>query len=65
MDETREQRARRIREEAFGDAVYEVWRSGGNPDHVSRDDIADAYYECYDREETAERVVRDTLRSDR
>lgn len=22
----------------FGDTVYEVWRSGGNPDHVDREE---------------------------
>lgn len=43
----------------FGDAVYETWRRGGNPDHVDRDRIEDdraaGYYE---HEELVEREVR-------
>ena len=28
----------------FGDVVYEVWRSGGDPDRVDRDDVEDHRY---------------------
>lgn len=58
---TREEE-RREREEAFGDAVYEVWRAGGDSDAVEREQIDDAWYECYDREETVQRVVNDNMR---
>ncbi len=34
----------REREQAWGDAVYEAWRRGGNPDAVSMDRIEDNYY---------------------
>lgn len=32
-------------EKSFGDVVYEVWRRGGNPDLVNRDDVADCTHD--------------------
>ena len=32
------------RDKAFGDAVYETWRRGGNSDLVSRENIDHYYY---------------------
>ena len=63
MGEARWPRDRRIQDEAFGDAVYDVWMSGGNPDVVSRDDISEAYYNegAYDRHDTADVVTRRTM----
>ena len=31
-------------EQAYGDAIYETWRRGCNPDCVSYDNIASNYY---------------------
>jgi hypothetical protein len=31
-------------EKFFGDVVYEVWRSGGNPDAVGRERVESAEY---------------------
>lgn len=50
------------RDRSFGDAVYETWRRGGNPDEVDRDSLAgyeaDGYtpYEAVEME--VERVTR-------
>lgn len=38
----------REREQAYGDAAYEAWREGKNPDRVSRDSVDDFYYDTYD-----------------
>lgn len=49
----------------FGDTVYEVWRSGGNPDHVDREECReDERYGSYP-EETAERIVDRQIRQQR
>ena len=32
------------RRKAFGDAVYETWRRGGNPDSVSQEQIDHHFY---------------------
>lgn len=38
----------------FGDVVYEVWRSGGDPDRVDHDDVDDHRYAGLWLEEAAE-----------
>jgi hypothetical protein len=35
---------RRSEEDYRGDVVYDVWRSGGNPDYVSYDRVSDHYW---------------------
>ncbi len=45
------------RADYHGDVIYEVWRSGGNPDRVSDDCIAD----CYDGGREAEACAHDEL----
>ena len=55
---------RRRHEEAWGESVYAAWRSGGNPDEVDRDTIADDVrdgcdlLECGDREAERQRRRR-------
>jgi len=46
------------RERVFGDAVYEAWRSGLNPDAVSRDELAYSEALGYEPEEAIERELR-------
>ncbi len=41
-----------------GDVIYEVWRSGGNPDAVSADDMDDHYYDGLDAEAAAREELR-------
>lgn len=48
----------REREDAYGDAVYDAWRRGLNPDHVDRERIDDDWYAGYSREDCAEREVK-------
>lgn len=38
-------------EEYRGDVIYELWRSGYNPDAISDDEIEDYYYDDYYPEE--------------
>ena len=67
MNEERHVRDRREQEKAWGDAVFDVWMAGGNPDAVSREDVADVYYNegGYDRYDTADIVTRRTMRRNR
>jgi hypothetical protein len=60
---TREEQQRE-REKAWGDAVYDTWASGGNPDAVSRDQVDDVYYGDGETDPhlTAEIVTHRTLR---
>ena len=58
-------RDRDEREDAFGDAVYDAWRSGLNPDYVSRDRIYDDMAEGCDRFEASSREVIRLQRSRR
>lgn len=44
-----------------GDVVYDVWRSGGNPDAVSHDRLRDDYYD----DRSVDEVVARELRSQR
>ncbi len=44
--------------DTYGDVVYEVWRSGGNPDYVERDDVRDYEREGYYAEEIADMFLR-------
>jgi hypothetical protein len=44
-------------EDAWGDAVYGAWRSGMNPDRVSRDRVCDDIHAGYDRDDAATREV--------
>jgi hypothetical protein len=46
---------------AFGDAVYDAWRAGLNPDHVDPERIADNFYQTGDAEQAAAAEV-DRLR---
>lgn len=48
----------RNRDDYFGDVVYEVWRSGGNPDAVDRDCTDECFYDRREPDECA----RDELR---
>jgi hypothetical protein len=41
----------------WGDAVYEVWRRGGNPDAVSRDSMAHDRARGYDEAECVRHEV--------
>ena len=55
-------------DDAFGEACYEAWRRGINPDRVSRDAIAAAYYGgCAGDswEDAARNVVDQLARRDR
>ena len=40
-------------ERAYGDAIYEAWCCGLNPDQVNRDCVEDFYYDSYDADEAA------------
>ncbi len=42
---------------ALGDAYYDAWMSGLNPDEVDVERVTDDYREGYDRFECAEREV--------
>lgn len=44
-------------DDGFGDAVYEAWRSGLNPDHVDRDRLRDYRDELGSRELAVEAEV--------
>ena len=46
----------------FYDAVFEVWRSGGNPDHVDRDRMFYDRADGFEPEVCVEREVRRVLR---
>lgn len=48
---------RKETQDAFGDAVYDAWRSGRNPDLVDYERIRDDVYDGYDRFEASEREV--------
>lgn len=50
------------RDEAFGDAIYDTWMRGGNPDHVSRERTDELCEEGYDRFEVGEIVSRELTR---
>ena len=52
----------RERDDAFGDAVYDAWRSGLDPDTVSRDRVCDDVDEGWDRFDAAEREVGRLIR---
>lgn len=50
---------RRKDEERYqADVVYEVWRSGGNPDVVNRDRVQDRYYDGQDYQSAARAELR-------
>ena len=55
----------RERDEAFGDAVYEAWRRGYNPDQVERERIEDDWYAGYPAEDCASREVNRIARARR
>ena len=44
-------------DDAFGDAVYDAWRAGYDPDRVDMDRIHEDVDDGYDRFETADREV--------
>ena len=44
-------------DDAFGDAVYDTWMSGMNPDYVDRDRVHYDVNQGYDRFECADREV--------
>lgn len=48
---------RRERQDAYGDAVYDAWRRGLNPDRVDPERIDDDWYAGHSREDCAEREV--------
>ena len=52
------------RENAFGDAVYDAWMAGMNPDHVDRDRVYEDVDGGCDRLQAAEREL-DRLRHSR
>lgn len=41
-----------------GDVIYEVWRSGGNPDAVDRDRVRDAYDDRLSKDEAVAMELR-------
>lgn len=41
-----------------GDVVYEVWRSGRNPDAIDYERVRDSYYQGVEAEYAAEREIR-------
>ncbi len=43
----------RDRRDWEGDVVYDVWRSGHNPDAIDRDRLSDRYYNGQDADEAA------------
>jgi hypothetical protein len=53
-------------ERAYGDAIYDAWRSGISPDRVSYDRVSHNYYDggC-DAHTAADREVRYLVRQDR
>lgn len=51
-------------DDAYGDAVYEAWRAGQNPDRVDYERVRDDVCDGYDRWEAAEREVRRLRRRD-
>ncbi len=48
---------RRERLDAYGDAVYDAWRRGLNPDRVDPERIDDDWYAGHSREDCAAREV--------
>lgn len=44
-------------EKAVGDALYDAWRRGLNPDVVNVDNIEETYFESYDVEDAARTEV--------
>lgn len=46
------------RDKMYGDAVYEAWRSGRNPDAVDYDRMDDDYYRGYEPEQCIEHEIR-------
>jgi len=55
--ERREKERREERRRFEADAVYEVWRSGGDPDAVDRDRLHDAFYEGASSGEAAQAAL--------
>lgn len=49
---------RKARQEYAGDVMYEVWRSGGNPDLVDYDCTDDCYYDGRDSDSCARDEIR-------
>lgn len=45
-------------EDYCGDVVYDVWRRGGNPDAVDRDQVKDSRDDGLDAEAAAGRELR-------
>jgi len=52
------------REKMHGDAVYETWRSGANPDAVDYELMDDDFYSGFSPEECIENEVRRLLREE-
>lgn len=48
----------------FGDAIYDVWRAGGNPDAVSRDEAWSAQQDGVSAEDFASSELRRQHRRD-
>ena len=40
-----------------GDVVYEVWRSGGNVDHINDDRVSESYWDGLSAEQAAYREI--------
>jgi hypothetical protein len=51
-------------EDAFGDAVYDAWMAGLDPDAVDRESVADFYREYGNRWDAAEAEVNRIARED-
>lgn len=47
------------RDRYFGDACYEVWRRGGNPDHVDHDRAMQACDDNIEAENHAVRLIQE------
>jgi len=56
--ESRRQERREEERRYEADVYYDVWRSGGNPDAVNPDRVADAFHEGTYHEDAAAREIR-------
>ena len=58
MSDRTHEEAREEQRHAYGDAVYEAWRRGLNPDDVRSEDVEDGWYETHNRHCTTDYAVR-------
>jgi hypothetical protein len=51
-------RRREEQEQFRGDVIYQVWRSGGNPDRINDDRLSDRYWDGQNADEAASAELR-------